>query len=267
MTTRYQVRVITEPTFEPIGLIEARDHLRLTATSPLPVGSPPVVLPPSHIDDTWIANVGLPAARDWCERYMGRSIGQKTLELAANAFPAALAFVPCRSLPYNNVLDGASDTKFTLPYGPVRSIVSITYTDPLGVGQIVPGYTLDDYSQPATLAPVFGEMWPVAQSSSNAVKIRYTVGYAMEAYGIDPDIDPTSPYRVTTDGIIRSVTDGTSLDGDVLPPSIRSAMLLVLGHLYENRENSTIGRATNIQEIPLGAENLLQPYVLRVSMA
>lgn len=39
---------------------------------------------------------------------------------------------------------------------------------------------------------------------------------------------------------------------------IRAAVLLILGHLYSNRENSLVG--VSAQELPMGAHSLLWPY-------
>lgn len=46
-------------------------------------------------------------------------------------------------------------------------------------------------------------------------------------------------------------------DGIVMNDAIRSAALLIIGHLYANREDVVAGPAT---KIPNGAEWLLQPY-------
>ena len=68
--------------------------------------------------------------------------------------------------------------------------------------------------------------WPAITAATNAVKIRYLAGY---------DID----------------SDG----GEALPKMIRAAVLLVVGHLYANREASTEVALTHI---PLGVESLLR---------
>ena len=50
------------------------------------------------------------------------------------------------------------------------------------------------------------------------------------------------------------------LNGIILNPSILSAALLTLGHLYANREDSVIGASA--VELPNGAKSLLRPYRL-----
>lgn len=46
--------------------------------------------------------------------------------------------------------------------------------------------------------------------------------------------------------------------GIVAKPSIKAGTLLMVGHLYENRENAVIGAP--VSTIPNGAEYLLYPY-------
>jgi hypothetical protein len=59
---------------------------------------------------------------------------------------------------------------------------------------------------------------------------------------------------------------GNSPD-EPLPASIKAAMLLMLGHLYENREATNMVSGTGVQELPIGVQALLIPYQLRTSMA
>lgn len=44
----------------------------------------------------------------------------------------------------------------------------------------------------------------------------------------------------------------------VINAAIQAAVLLILGHLYSNRENSLVG--VSAQELPMGAHSLLWPY-------
>ena len=47
-------------------------------------------------------------------------------------------------------------------------------------------------------------------------------------------------------------------NGLVMPASVKAAILLTLGHLYENREAVNVGNI--VTEMPMGAERLLWPY-------
>jgi len=52
-------------------------------------------------------------------------------------------------------------------------------------------------------------------------------------------------------------------DGLVLPPAIEAAILLIVGQLYEFRENVISG--TIVAQLPNGAERLMWPYRRLVS--
>ena len=100
-----------------------------------------------------------------------------------------------------------------LPFGPVQSITSVTYLDSDGAEQILSaaGYEIDPYTVPARLMLTYGSTWPVARDFANSVKVRYVAGYNLNG-------DSPNPYP--------------------LPPIIRSAMLVMLEFLYDNRDGS-----------------------------
>ena len=52
-------------------------------------------------------------------------------------------------------------------------------------------------------------------------------------------------------------------DGLVLPPAVEAAILLIVGQLYEFRENVISG--TIVAQLPNGAESLMWPYRRLVS--
>ena len=132
-------------------------------------------------------------------------------------------------------LDGA--TYIELPMGPVREILSFTAGEPSSSStdmDVDPAsYVLDTYSAPNRVVPV--SAWPSVGAATNAIKVTYAAGY-----GVD--------------------TDG----GEPLPKALRSAILLVLGHLYRNREDST---DKAMAALPLGAESLMRPLRVRLGMA
>lgn len=48
-------------------------------------------------------------------------------------------------------------------------------------------------------------------------------------------------------------------DADAVPRAVRHALLLIVGDLYENRENTVIGQVT-VSQLPLGAHTLIAPF-------
>lgn len=184
--------------------------------------------PAEHIDDPLIA-VLITTAREVCEGLTGRALAPQTLELTLDGFPCAAPtyFHRHSAFPHDIVL----------PMGPVTSIESVQYLDAGSLTTLDPTQYAVSTSDPARLYLYTGFSWPTIQYVPGAVSVRYQAGY--DLIGDSPEINP-------------------------LPSSILSAMKLVLGHLYENREQST---DLKLDEIPMGVYALLERYRLRLSMA
>ena len=172
-------------------------------------------------EDAWLATaVGV--AREYCEGYLGRALATRTLELSSDRFPII-------------GIQGHVGPQINLPFGPVQSVQSISYISPNPdssgnyATETFDGFEVDQYVTPNRLVLAFGQTWPAARSSVNSVKIRYVTGYIAAA---------------------------DSAGNAVLPKAARHAMLLMLGHLYENRE-ATATQATLGLELPLGVAALL----------
>lgn len=124
-----------------------------------------------------------------------------------------------------------------LESGPVLGVPVVAYTNLLGVEVILSPlvYALNDTKPISVLRLNIGQVWPVAIAEADAVRVRYTIGFSD---------DTASPKA--------------------MPASVKTAILLVLGHLYRNRENS-VEKA--LSTIPLGAASFLDPFRLRRGFA
>lgn len=71
---------------------------------------------------------------------------------------------------------------------------------------------------------ITADSWPETYEKTNSVRVEVTAGYATEA---------------------------------TVPPSIKTAVLLMVGHLYNNREGSSDNR---VNELPLGVQSFLERY-------
>jgi uncharacterized phiE125 gp8 family phage protein len=113
-------------------------------------------------------------------------------------------------------LDAFPDGPIELPLG-AASITSITYVDESGNNQAMASneYVLDDYSLDSWAIAV--DAWPTTDDVADSVKVRYVTPSAIS-------------------------------------PVIKSAMLLIVGHHYENREESGTDK---LAHIPLGVKSLL----------
>lgn len=126
------------------------------------------------------------------------------------------------------VLDGfgTGTGAIELPWTPMQSVDSLEYMDLNGETQALssPPLRLDTRQLYPLLMPQWGTEWPATIAEPESVTITATVGY--------PD--------------------------DELPNDVRCALLLIIGHLYANRESVVIGTISS--ELPMGVSMLLDPY-------
>jgi uncharacterized phiE125 gp8 family phage protein len=122
-----------------------------------------------------------------------------------------------------------------LPFAPIQSVSSVEYIDTDGATQTLATsvYALDEYANEIKLK--YNQQYPATQAINNAVTVTYIAGY----------------------------TNGESPDSYPLPASIKAAMLLIIGHLYENRQENT---SVNMNSLPMGVMLLLTPYRLGLGL-
>ena len=192
----------TDPASEPVTLAEARLHLKLDAS-----GSPE-----SHPDDD-LVNRLIPAAREWCETYTGRSFFEQTWQVKLDEFKDDMR----------------------LPRPPLISVTSIQYIDLNGDTQALSSsvYTVDTVSNRVLLA--YGQTWPSTRSVENAVTITYQAGYD----------SGNSPQ-----------------DDTAIPSAIKAAILLMVGSLYENRQEVMAGLSFSEMMGNSTVRSLLGPYMV-----
>lgn len=191
-------QLITAPGAEPVTLAEAKDHLRLDHA----------------LDDTKV-NALITAARQYIEEQCWRGLVTQTWELVGSTFPDD-ACLP------------AERQGFLLPMGNLVSVASLKYIDQNGVEQtMTPGdYTVDAVSVPGRLRLAYGKSWPSYRYQWDAVRIRYVVGWAVDA----------------------------------VPQPIKQALQLLVAQMYENRTPEVTG--TIVSKVSISFENLLRPYRL-----
>lgn len=113
--------------------------------------------------------------------------------------------------------------------GPVQAdSVEITYFDTDEVEQTLAAadYWVDTHSNIARI--VIKNYWPAIKCRPNAVTIDYDAGFGDEAADV--------------------------------PAKLKSACLLRLGHLYENRQSVVMG--TSVSEVPLGEDDLIAEFIV-----
>lgn len=129
-------------------------------------------------------------------------------------------------------LDCFPDWEIEIPFAPLQSITHVKYYDLNETLQTVSSanYLVDSTSEPGRITPKPFDSWPIPNYDRiKAVEIQFVAGY---------------------------------LTPQAIPVPIKQAMLIMLSHLYENREPVIVG--TSVMQIPMSLEYLLWPYrVLR----
>ena len=113
---------------------------------------------------------------------------------------------------------------FDVPLPPLRSITSVKYIDTAGAEQTLASsvYAVDTASIRGRIVLAYGQVWPSTREQVGGVTVRIVAGYT------------------------------------IVPQPIKMAMLMLIGHLYENRETTISG--TIISNTPLATDTLLNPY-------
>lgn len=124
------------------------------------------------------------------------------------------------------------DRELRLPLSPVISIVSVKYDDVNGVEQTVDpaNYKLLEDGAGPFVRFLRAYTFPQTSLEPPAVRVAFLAGYAQAA------------------------------QASTVPQAIKHAILLTLGHLFENRETVISGRSVAAIELPFAASALLAPF-------
>lgn len=115
------------------------------------------------------------------------------------------------------------------PQPPFKTLVSLTYVNSTGGTATLcstltsTAIRIDSDSEPARIDPAYGTTWPATREVTRAVQLTYDAGYAATSTGV--------------------------------PETIRHAILLLVGHWYENREPVVMDAIP--KEVPLAVDSLL----------
>lgn len=128
------------------------------------------------------------------------------------------------------VLDGwPSGGEIALPLPPLQSVTSIAYTDADAGEHVLDAgdYLVDTAAEPGRIVRTAAG-WPsVSLQEAAAIRVRFVAGYGDAAADVDE--------------------------------AIRQAILLLVGHWYENRE-AVVGTGAVPKPLPLAFDALLWPY-------
>ena len=122
--------------------------------------------------------------------------------------------------------DGFYD-EMILNRSPISAITSVKYYDGDDNIQTLATtvYDYDIISEPGIITLGYNQTWPTTYDKKNAVEVTMTVGYGAAS---------------------------------TVPEDIKTAIKMILTHLYENRQDVIVGRQVN--SMPQNSEWLLEPY-------
>jgi uncharacterized phiE125 gp8 family phage protein len=140
-------------------------------------------------------------------------------------------------------LDEFPDNEIQILLPPLQSVVNIYYDDSAGNEQTIDSdlYYVDTVSQPGWVVPIASASWPTPLDAINAVRIDFVAGYPVDTGASPPD------YTVN------------------IPFNIKAGMLLMIGNMFENRNDNIVGMAAT--PLPNGAEFLFRPHRIQLPMA
>ena len=128
--------------------------------------------------------------------------------------------------------DWPSGDSFEMPYPPLQSIptTGVVYTNSTqdSTTWSSTNWAADSVSEPGRLVRDYEQQaWPTTATlhNNNPIAISFICGYTTASN---------------------------------IPRSIRQAMLLIVGHFYENREETIVGQP--ITRVPMAVNSLLAPY-------
>lgn len=123
----------------------------------------------------------------------------------------------------------ANNGPIYVPMPPLQSVNSLKYFDTDGMEQTLTegtDFLVDNESEPGRITPAPDTGWPVTQNRPNAVSVEFVAGFG---------------------------------DASKVPQGIKQAILLMVGHWYENREAVTM-QGNNAGELPMAVDSLLMMH-------
>lgn len=149
-----------------------------------------------------------------------------TLISAARLYCEKLANKSFVTQTWDLYFDDFPGAPFEIPLGPVQTVSSIIYTDSdLDSTTVTAGtYIVDKHSLPARVNLAYGYSWPTATLNTlNAIRVRFIAGYG---------------------------------DAADVPEDVKQAILMLMAHMYENREQ-TVTASIGQKAMAYGIEELL----------
>jgi len=208
----------TEPANNPVTLAQAKLHLRIDNTD----------------DDALISNL-ITAATRWAEDYCDRTWCHTQWTMRLDSFYGSVGSPVQFGLRADGSnIEGRQGTvpnlDVELPRPPVvtattATAVAITYTPAAGASTATLAateYRVDRTATPGACRPLYGLTWPSHLVDQNSITVTWWAGY--------------------------------SADGTSVPAPVKSAILMIVAHLWSNRDAA---QESALNEVPFGVKAML----------
>jgi len=232
---------VAEPLYEPISVDEARAHLRVDGDEDYGYIGGLIAAARAHVEDelrrTLMPTEWQLQLDDWPGRTTETLLSPLTVIAGVNS---QSAYMP---LQVASAMDRMPGRLLELPMAPLRSVTSVKYVDANGVEATFAStnYTVDAWSAPGRIALNRMAVWPGVQLLPvGGVRVRFVAGYADLLTAASPQTDITAARNA-------------------VPERYKAAIKLIVGHLYENREEVMVGAGIVASQLPLGVHKLLMP--------
>lgn len=258
----YGLQQIVAPASEPLTISEVRAHLRL----------------PADEYNTLIEGL-ITTARQFFEEEDDRRLVTQTWKLTLERFPCWTIDVPIRPLQVVNSIkyidaDGVRQTvdpaKYLIDKSSFVPRVTPSYGESWPVARSQNnaveiefdcgyGYQRNISSLTAAASAVAGTTTPHGLSVGDVVHFADVVGMTEinGLYGIINAVGDATHLTLDLDssGFTAYSSGGQIAWGPDLPNPLKQALLLLIGHFYENREDSAV--VSSMIQIPMGYKSLI----------
>lgn len=95
--------------------------------------------------------------------------------------------------------------------------------------------------------------------SAGSFEILRVAGGSALRFKTDADL-PVLTSADRSDRVIVKLTAGYGETADDVPRALSVAILMLVGHWYENREAVVIGNGLSVDDMPLGVQSLTRPF-------
>jgi uncharacterized phiE125 gp8 family phage protein len=264
--------VTTPPAIEPVTLAEMKNHLKISSSV--------------TTDDSLISSL-IKAAREWCEGFQNRAYIEQSITLKMDAFYDVLqlprspliSVTSVKYLDVNNaeqtLTEGTDFDVFTnCEPGEIRLAYAKTWPSTYSIRHAVRIIYKAGYKAASTgtaITAITRANPCVISSTAHGVHTGdYIYVSGIVDNGPDGDMEEalndkafvatylssgTLSVPINTSGLTNTWSSaGTIIETNLVPDSVKAAIKLLVGHLYEHREAVM---DLNLKEVPIAVKSLL----------